>query len=43
MDESVGEVFCVFDGDACGFPASGGYSQIGWIGFSGMEMVQLEA
>ena len=39
----VGGVFCGFDGEACGFPASDGGGTIGWYGFSGREMVGVEA
>ena len=40
MDERVGEVFSRFDGEAFIFPAYGGNSRIGWIGFAGREMAR---
>ena len=41
VDERVGEVFSRFDGEAFIFPAYGGNSRIGWIGFSGRETARL--
>ena len=39
----VGGVFCGFDGEACGFPASDGGGRIGYLGFASREMAGLAA
>ena len=41
MNESIGEVFVGFEGEACGFTDSEGIIRISWLGFSGGDMVQL--
>ena len=33
MSESVGEVFAIFEVEACGFPVSKSVIKIGWLGF----------
>ena len=40
MVVSVGEVFGQFDREVCGFPASKGVCQYGWIGFAGRDMAR---
>ena len=40
--ESIEEIFCQFGREVYRFPASGGFYQVGWLGFAGSEMAQLE-